>query len=74
MRKFTEKYWRLICLVLCICPIMLALYFGFQKQGYFVDEVWSYGLANSKNYAHLFMQEDWDAIGFLLRILSIILK
>ena len=61
MRKLTEKYWRLICLVLCICPIMLALYFGFQKQGYFVDEVWSYGLANSKNYAHLFMQEGWDA-------------
>lgn len=26
-----------------------------------MDEVWLYGLANSKNYAHLFMQEGWDA-------------
>ena len=56
-----RKYWKAIVAFLFIGPLLLSIYFGVQKQGYFVDEVWSYGLANSKNYAHLLMQEGWDA-------------
>ena len=50
-----------IGIIVFIIPILIAVYFGFQKQGYFVDEVWSYGLANSKDYAHLYSPNGWDA-------------
>lgn len=44
----------------CLIPMLVAGYYGIQKQGYFVDEVWSYGLANSKEYAHIYSPEGWD--------------
>ena len=30
--------------------MLLVWYYGDKKEGYFVDELWSYGLANSTEY------------------------
>ena len=59
--KKIKKFEMGIGIIVFIIPILIAVYFGFQKQGYFVDEVWSYGLANSKDYAHLYSPNGWDA-------------
>lgn len=59
--KKMKKFEMGIGIIVFIIPILIAVYFGFQKQGYFVDEVWSYGLANSKDYAHLYSPNGWDA-------------
>ena len=52
--------WKSIIIFCCLIPVLIAGYYGIQKQGYFVDEIWSYGLANSKEYAHIYSPEGWD--------------
>lgn len=52
--------WKSIIILCCLIPVLIAGYYGIQKQGYFVDEIWSYGLANSKEYAHIYSPEGWD--------------
>lgn len=45
--------------LVCICAIAfcigLAIFFGARKQGFYIDELWSYGLANS--YYEPFLQD-----------------
>ncbi len=54
MKDFLKKKeYILFCLILLI-QIGVMLYFGNQKKGYFVDELWSYGLANSYYHPHIY--------------------
>ena len=59
-RRILEKVeWRLAA-VLMISLIML-IYYGNQKEGYHVDEVYSYGLANSEYLPFMhFGQHDYN--------------
>ena len=58
--NWIKRNWKSMVILWCLVPVLLAGYYGIQKQGYFVDEVWSYGLANSKEYAHIYSPEGWD--------------
>ena len=40
--------------------MLLVWYYGDKKEGYFVDELWSYGLANSTEYPHIYSIQGWD--------------
>ena len=44
----TEQKIRRMMAVLLLLQLLAALYWGFQKEGYYIDELWSYGLANSR--------------------------
>ncbi len=46
MREFCRKYG-LLLLIMC-CALAGMLYYGSKKEGYHVDEMYSYGLANSE--------------------------
>lgn len=54
--KIRKKIYLLVGLI----PIILVWYYGDMKEGYFVDELWSYGLANSAEYPHVYSTPDWD--------------
>lgn len=43
------KIYRIILLVILILQVVVLLGFGMKKQGYFIDEIYSYGLSNG-NY------------------------
>ncbi len=49
--------------VILLLQIVCMIYFGNAKQGYFVDELWSYGLANSYYHPHVYsddaLEERW---------------
>lgn len=43
-----------------IAQLIVITVFAFAKQGYFVDELWSYGLANSLFFPHIFQNGAMD--------------
>lgn len=43
-----DKAWKGIFVLVVLIILGSMIYFGFQKNGYHVDEVYSYGLANSE--------------------------
>ncbi len=49
-----KKIWLAMILIL-ILQILNALYWGDKKEGYYIDELWSYGLSNS--YYAPFLQD-----------------
>ena len=55
------KTTRMLFVVILILQLCCMFYYGNAKQGYFVDELWSYGLANSYYHPHV------DCNGALLR-------
>lgn len=57
----TTKTTRMLFAVILILQLCCMFYYGNAKQGYFVDELWSYGLANSYYHPHV------DCNGALLR-------
>lgn len=52
MEWILKKIQKQKCIVALVCVLVVSLgamlYFGHQKQGYHVDELYSYGLANSE--------------------------
>ena len=57
MRKFLrEKSSYIILICILLIQIIFMIFYCDMKKGYFVDEVWSYGLANS--YYHAQIWED----------------
>lgn len=58
--KTTKTTWILFVFIL-ILQLCCMFYYGNAKQGYFVDELWSYGLANSYYHPHV------DCNGALLK-------
>ena len=49
-----------LLIIICLLPMLLVWYYGDKKEGYFVDELWSYGLANSTEYPHIYSIQGWD--------------
>ena len=58
--KTTKTTWILFVFIL-ILQLCCMFYYGNAKHGYFVDELWSYGLANSYYHPHV------DCNGALLK-------
>lgn len=49
-----SKGCRIAFIVILCFQILCMIYYGNAKQGYFVDELWSYGLANSYYHPHVY--------------------
>lgn len=48
MRILKQQHWILIiCFIFSLLP---SIYFSFQRDGLFCDELWTYGIANSTDY------------------------
>lgn len=58
-----KKLCKIVFAILVLLQIGCMVYFGNEKQGYFVDELWSYGLANSYYHPHVYsddaLEERW---------------
>ncbi len=54
MKALSDKKHKLIFCAVLLMQLLCVLYFGHAKQGYFVDELWSYGLANSYYHPHVY--------------------
>lgn len=50
----SKSYNKIAFGVILLLQIVCMIYFGNAKQGYFVDELWSYGLANSYYHPHVY--------------------
>ncbi len=50
----------LIFIIILIMQMIMMTYFAHIKEGYHVDELWSYGLANSYYFPHIFMEDNLD--------------
>lgn len=50
----------IIFLFVLIIQLITMTYFASEKEGYHVDELWSYGLANSYYFPHIFMDDNLD--------------
>lgn len=55
MKKRQGDCIKFIFLAVVFLLLGLAIHFGYRKEGYYIDELWSYGLANS--YETPFLQE-----------------
>ena len=59
----SKSYNKIAFGVILLLQIVCMIYFGNAKQGYFVDELWSYGLANSYYHPHVYsddaLEERW---------------
>lgn len=51
---YIKKHYKLIIFLIIILQIFNAIIWGSKKEGYYIDELWSYGLANS--YYQPFLQ------------------
>ena len=58
LKKWTAK--KSLIVILLVQMIAMA-FWGNAKKGYFVDELWSYGLANSYYFPHIFSTTDGRA-------------
>lgn len=57
LKRQEIRIWLIFFIIICLL-IALAVNFGCRKEGYYIDELWSYGLANS--YETPFLQEVED--------------
>lgn len=58
----TKGIWK-VFLGLCLMVTALMSLWGTQKKGFFVDEEWSYGLANSYYRPHIYwngLEDQWE--------------
>ena len=54
--KKNSKVWK--CFVfICVIQTLMMVFWGTQKKGFYVDELWSYGLANSYYHPHVFWED-----------------
>lgn len=55
-KKKNGKVWK--CFVfICAIQTLMMVFWGTQKKGFYVDELWSYGLANSYYHPHVFWED-----------------
>lgn len=54
LKRQEVHIWIIFFIIVCLLTA-LAVNFGYRKEGYYIDELWSYGLANS--YETPFLQE-----------------
>lgn len=55
-----EKKIRLIMVLILVVQLLNVLYWGSKKEGYYIDELWTYGLANSYEAPFL-----WEKAGYM---------
>ena len=51
--KLKMKHIHIAFLGIVFLQMLFALFLGYKKEGYYIDELWSYGLANSYQMPHL---------------------
>lgn len=58
-----RNYVYIILFLVIITQIIFSIYWGYRKNGFHVDELWSYGLANSNYHPHIFsdnaLEDKW---------------
>ena len=58
MRRFAafvkKNYVYLLLTLIICCQVGLAAFWNFRREGFHVDELWSFGLANSNYHPHIF--------------------
>ena len=47
----------ILLIIIIIIQICTLVHYGRMKKGYYVDEVWSYGLANSYYHPHVYWND-----------------
>lgn len=52
-KKLSKKYIKILFLILILIQLLFCIWMGHMKRGFFCDEIFSYGLANSQNYTFL---------------------
>lgn len=56
-----KKYlWIVILLIVLFMQVMMLVIAGQNKQGFFVDELWGYGLANSYYHPHVYSDDAFN--------------
>lgn len=70
-----KVYRRVIFCFVWLLLFLNCFYWGSQKEGYYIDELWSYGLANSCYAPFLQDQDDymdhWHGSGFYMNYLTV---
>ena len=56
MQRKHKKSSRLLFLSVLILQILFAVFWSSQKAGFWVDELWSYGLANSYYHPYVYIE------------------
>ena len=61
MKKICEKknWWMIILFIILFAQVFLLIA-GQNKKGYFVDELWGYGLANSYYHPHVYSDDAFN--------------
>lgn len=54
MKSKKNKAAKIVFCMILALQLICMFYYGNAKQGYFVDELWSYGLANSYYHPHVY--------------------
>ena len=57
-RYLIDRYFSYLCKAVLLFQLLIILYFAEQKDGLFVDEIWSFNLAN--NYYYPFLRKGPD--------------
>ena len=62
MKKICEKknWWMIILFIILFAQVFLLIIAGQNKKGYFVDELWGYGLANSYYHPHVYSDDAFN--------------
>lgn len=73
MRKDNSNDYRFwIVFTGTIIPLfVMALYIGFQKEGYHMDELYSYGLANSTQFSFPGENNNWVGVDYFYDFLNV---
>lgn len=66
-RGIRDKISSCILIFIVLCSLFSMLYFGYNKSGYHVDEIYSYGLANSEYLPFMhFGEHDYDVKDWMI--------
>lgn len=60
LRTLIEKHYSLIRLIILLGSICLALFFGMKKQGYYIDEYYTYTIANGTQLGIAIRPGEWN--------------
>ena len=55
-----KNLWIIILLSVLLMQVVMLVIAGQKKQGYFVDELWGYGLANSYYHPHVYSDDAFN--------------
>lgn len=56
-----KNYAYIILFLVIVTQIIFSVYWGYRKDGFHVDELWSYGLANSNYHPHIFSDNSLES-------------